>query len=202
MPYTLWSRDRLLGESALDYRSNTEVHRMGDFFPTVFGESLMPVITGVSRALFELRKSRIERERASGKGPGALPRIDVTTEYADVAEATNRFEELELQLRGPDGAVIETEGIHINDHELAMEWCELPIGGVDEYDELMFDTEVDEELQAMIDHDAALIDEWFSSDGDEPGESWDEEFESIEERPLPRYQIQVLLPGFSESEPA
>ena len=188
MPYTLWSHDRLLGESELDYISNTDERLMGDFFPTVYGESRMPVLTGVSRALLEVKRARVARG-----SDDADARVDHATEYADVAEANTRFDELELQLRGPDGAVIPTDSLHVQDTQLMLQWSDEPLEEIDAYDELMFDTESDAWLMDAVENDLPLVEEMLEKNVAEARAAGHAIPDHREERPFPRYQLQVFL---------
>jgi hypothetical protein len=43
MPYTIWNRGELVGESNLDYPRLSPRARSGEFLPTAYGESLIPV---------------------------------------------------------------------------------------------------------------------------------------------------------------
>ena len=47
MPYTLWSRGRLIGQTELAYARSFPGLRAGDFEPSALGETLMPIIIGV-----------------------------------------------------------------------------------------------------------------------------------------------------------
>jgi hypothetical protein len=42
MPYTIWSRGQLVGETSLDHTRVDPRQRSGDFLPTAFGETLIP----------------------------------------------------------------------------------------------------------------------------------------------------------------
>jgi hypothetical protein len=42
MPYTIWSRGQLVGETSLDHTRADPRQRSGDFLPTAFGETLIP----------------------------------------------------------------------------------------------------------------------------------------------------------------
>jgi hypothetical protein len=161
--------------------------RMGDLNPTDLGEKLLPLATEVSRAVIELGKVSREMaadEERNGSSLGDLLRH--TTEGADYAAAQVHEDSLELELRGPDGAVVPTEWIDIRDTHyllaLAQEAEDVPGP--------LFDEEEDPELMAAIEHDETLLrfqfdDELASELGsDEP---WQEE------TPFPRYQIQVRL---------
>lgn len=171
MPFTLWSRGRKLGETELDYVRCFEKHRMGDFHPTEQGEKLMPVITGVAKALHNLARSTEGREDTGA------------AEYADTSAAQVHFDALGLELRGPDGSVVPTEWIDVRDTEFLLSLVE-----EHEREEDIFgaseDDEVDPELEAAIEHDLALIEESHANPPED--ESWDE-------RPFPRFQIQVGL---------
>jgi hypothetical protein len=122
MPYTLWSRNRLIGASELAYRRSFPGLRVGDFEPTELGEKLMPVILGVAPALSALyevsqRVRREQRKRGIRRSRRAdLPReVKQTTEYADAMSAPDELESLELELRDASGAVVQTESIWLQD---------------------------------------------------------------------------------------
>jgi hypothetical protein len=173
LPYTLWSRDRLLGHSDLGYVRDFERHRMGDFFPSELGEKLMPVLTGVTRACADVPQTR---------------------ELADVAEAVTHVESLELELRGPDGAVIPTEWIGVRDVELVLS----EVSEVDEMDDLdeidpMRADEADMELLRSVQHDMEIIDEMIERNAAASRAAGIPVREEWEEPPYPRYQIQVGL---------
>jgi len=65
VPYTLRSRNRLLGTSELAYRRSFPRLRVGDFAPTELGEQLMAIILGVGPALNALYdvSDRVRREQ-------------------------------------------------------------------------------------------------------------------------------------------
>ena len=181
MPYTLWSKDRLLGESELDYIGNTDKIMMGDFVATPQGEALMHVITGVRRAIIELGRAR--RAVQSGDRWQATA-IRTSEEYADVAEATAHLEGLELELRDPHGQRVPTDWIDVTDTEYT-----LSLANDFELEELEAELreQTDPEVLAEIEQDAALMDEHFAAiEAEGPP---DFEPESV----FPRYQIQVQL---------
>src|SRR6185503_15892229 len=96
---------------------------MGDFIPTPLGERLMPTITGISRTLIDLSKhSRQLHGEIAGSTPAAdhLERLRHSTEYADCMAAEDHHAALELELRGPDGALIPTVSIGIQDTEFLL----------------------------------------------------------------------------------
>jgi hypothetical protein len=98
MPYTLWSRGRLLGETDLGFVYRENSFRCGWLHPNELGERLLPEAAGVAPAM------RTEFMI----GPDA-------TAHADVLAAVDREEALELELRGPNGQRIETETIGVID---------------------------------------------------------------------------------------
>ncbi|HEX7942925.1 MAG TPA: hypothetical protein VF488_14025 [Gemmatimonadaceae bacterium] len=162
MPYTLWSRGRLLGETDLGFIYREDGLRCGWFHPTDLGDRLMPAATGVAPAL--------RTEWAIGP--------DATTR-ADVLSAVDHEDALELELRGPDGAVIATKSISIIDTYYLLSIPESDPGREGAPDQL------DAEEQAEI--ETALA-EW-----DPDGEPVDLQLPSGEDAEFPRYQIQVRL---------
>lgn len=139
MRYTLWSRDRLLGETDLDFIYREHGFRCGWLHPSELGERLLPSATGVPPALRTLYSI----------GPDPTAR-------ADVAAAVDLEAAFELQLRRPCGAVVATESIAVIDtHYL------LAIGASD--DELCDEDSLDVQEDAQRD---MPLEAW-SSDGDE-----------------------------------
>lgn len=176
----------MVGESDLDYERVFPDSCFGDFIPTEYGEKLMPIVTGVSRALLELSRTRDKWQDLP------LPnRRDVmrsTTEYGDTKAAEDQFEALELELRGPNGAVIPTSCIGIQDTEWLLQWSE------DRPNEIDADG-IAEQLSAeeLSEIEADTAEEWFEEleDFDHDREPW--ETGDWKERPFPRYQIHVEL---------
>lgn len=152
MQYTLWSRNRLLGETDLGFVFRLDGFRCGWFHPTEIGNRLMPVITGVAPAL---------RARWA-LGP------DATTE-ADVLSALDQRDALELELRGPDGAPIATEHIDIVDTHYLLELARSAPEPEEVPDE--FDLDDESDVQALL--------EGRQPDDELPelDASWDEEVE-------------------------
>ena len=123
MPYTLWSRGRMLGETDLSFAQVRANHRMGWFHPSPQGDALMPVLTGPGPALKAVGKlmrdplrsvTRSRQSDSSGEWPSD---IRTTTEYADLVSSVDELEAMELQLRNSDGAVMEVEHVGIDDTE-------------------------------------------------------------------------------------
>jgi len=119
MPYTVWSRGRLVGHSELAYARVYPDMRMGDFEPTALGEALMPIIVGVSpalRALYDV----LEKMPDAGRGgsphdSGFPPEVRRTTEYADVVSTQDEIEALALQLHDSAGKIVRTEWLWFQD---------------------------------------------------------------------------------------
>jgi len=162
MTYSLWSRGRLLGTSDLDYVRCMERQRTGDLYPTEQGEALLPIACGVRPAV-----------RAHGD-----------YHHPEVVAAIVRCDDLDLELRGPDGEVIPTEDLFVQDTEYLMslvpdpEWTdELEPSWEDDLDPSDFTPDDTELLDAPeFDLEAELAE----SDGEE-------------QRVWPRYQLMVTL---------
>jgi hypothetical protein len=167
MPYTVWSRGRLVGHSELDYKRVFARHRMGDFYPTAVGLKLMPIATGVSPAGIDLARmiqalpnGPQETKSSANSLDGTLRQ---TSEYADLIAAENHRDALALELRGPGGRLIPTEWIDIRDTEFL-----LSLAREEDLDDSAVDFECGEEwrgqeefpryqLQVML-HDCAVND--------------------------------------------
>lgn len=191
MLYTVWSRRRLLGSTELGYRYRPHRSRMGDFFPTELGEKLMPIATGLGPAGIELgRISRgMDRSDSGGTVSGErLDRLRRTTEYADYAAAGAQCEALDLELRSPDGRVIATEWIAMQDTQFLLSLAGEPFGDDWPSDDTGgFDPEREAALEKAMEADRALLDE--IDEGFVEQHDWDECAASD----LPRYQIHVRL---------
>jgi hypothetical protein len=157
--YTLWSRGRLLGETDLGFIFRPNGFRMGWFHPTALGDRLMPIATGVSPALRTLCMI----------GPDP-------TAQADVQAAVDQAAALELELHGPDGAVIATEDIGIIDTHYLLELAR----------------SVPREDEELSPEEEAAVQEMLEEFADD--EDVDLDLVSAEEETeFPRYQIQVHL---------
>ena len=196
MPFTLWSKNRLLGETDLDYEVVFPKHRSGAFDPTALGEKLMPVITGVGTASRRLCRMVVVR-RHGPTGEQLEEELKHTSEQADLSAAEAHFEALELELRGPDGSLIPTDWIDIRDTEEI-----IAFGEEAEHrralEELMYPPEKpdlsEEELRALEEDERAMQEEMdaFVAEMEEADASLDAN-RGWNSRPFPRYQIQVGL---------
>lgn len=122
MPHTLWSRGRQLGEVELSNRRRAfPLLALGDFEPNALGERLMPVMLGVGPALAALADVTEEAHRAEPTNRQRRQTDDwpagvrQTTAYADAMSAHDELEFLQLELRDPDGTVVPTDWIHLQD---------------------------------------------------------------------------------------
>ena len=165
---------------------------MGAFHPTAVGEKLMPVLTGVQNAFREIARrdemAVIEAYQARLSDRGMLE-----SKYADLAAAESHFEGLALELRRPDGSLVRTNWIGIQDTHETRAFAEEQRARrvVDDED----DGPYDPELEASVMHDLELIEEWFGERDDEPDEPDDgDAWEADEERgEFERYQILLEL---------
>jgi hypothetical protein len=123
MPYTLWSRGRMLGETDLGFVQVFENHRMGWFHPSTVGEGLMPVLTGpgpAMKAVGKLMRDPLRmatQPQADGAGEEWPADIRTTTQYADLVSSIDELESMQLQLRDPDGVIMEVDHVGIDDTE-------------------------------------------------------------------------------------
>jgi hypothetical protein len=123
MPYTLWSRNRILGETDLEFPQVFANHRMGWFHPSPQGEILMPILTGTGPALRAVAKLMRDPMRAAIR-PAETDRahewpwdIRTTTEYADLVSSVDELESMGLQVRDQDGALLNIDHVGVDDTE-------------------------------------------------------------------------------------
>ena len=121
--YTLWSRNRLLGETDLGFPQVFANHRMGWFHPSPQGEVLMPILTGTGPALRAVAKLMRDPVRAAIRPAETDVEhewpsdIRTTTEYADLVSSVDELESLDLQVRDAAGAVVRIDHVGIDDTE-------------------------------------------------------------------------------------
>jgi hypothetical protein len=185
--YTLWSHGRLLGETDLAFARCLPKHRMGWFHPNDLGERLMPIICGVKPAFFALSDLTHRLLPNPHGGQRRKWNLDTvlknSTEYADLAAANAQADGLALELRGPNGAVIPTEDIGVQDTEYlrSLNFEEVSIYDVERG---LCEDDLDEETLAEIEE---FVEEF------KENTRWVSEDEEEKESDLPRYQIQVHL---------
>jgi hypothetical protein len=170
---------------------------MGNFEPTEAGEKLIPRITEVNAAWRELGRARraareLPEDREDRTVAGDVEvraAIRQTTEYADVAAAQSHSDSLELELHGPNGGIVPTEWIGIQDTEQLLRLADELEDDEDWLSQM--EAEDDPALAAAIEHDQRIIDEWFEFD--EHGNPRRFEFDEERQSAFPRYQIHVQL---------
>lgn len=154
MPYTLWSRGRLIGHTELAHARSLPGFRAGDFEPTPLGETLMPIIIGVGPALKALREAADlvwnarERKGRRSRRRGWPEEVRQSTEYADAMSIPAELESLALELHDPTDMIIATEDIWLQDTHrlLALAREEMSEDGLDEFE----DWELDEDWEAWV----------------------------------------------------
>lgn len=121
MPYTLWSRGRLLGESELGWIQVFENLKTGWFHPSPAGKKFLRVLTGTGPALMALGKMMRDPVRALARNVDTEPDADYprdvrqTTEYADLVSIVDELEALQLELRDPEGRPVDVESMGVDD---------------------------------------------------------------------------------------
>ena len=190
MLYTVWSRGRQIGETDLGFFRLIDQSRSGWFHPNAEGERVMPVIASALPAM----RAYLHRDKVDALGkPMVQPALYGSTLFADLAEAFQRMESLELELRREDGSVVPTSSIGIQDtHQLLAFPEELmaddaTTGDADE-DFLAFIDEVEREFPPLSDAEAV---EQVLDSLDDPIADWTPD--ELDESRVPRYQIHIEL---------
>jgi hypothetical protein len=188
--YTVWSRGHLIGATDLEFMSLVSTQRSGAFHPNEEGERVMSEIASVLPAM----RAYLHRDLMDEKGNGFVhPSMNGSTTFADLAEEFQRLGARDLELRRDDGSAVPTLEIGIQDTEhllpLVEEGFDDDIDTSDADDELKALAERYPELQAAIEHDAALLEQAMRED--DPTPDWLSEI--VNRQSFPRYQIHVLL---------
>jgi hypothetical protein len=152
----------------------------------------MEIAVGVSPAAIALGKKIREMDRRADQGSPAIaarvPHSKATTEHADLAAAGDREQALELELRAPNGSLIATEWIALQDTEFLLSLDDDDFPDTDEYDEWLERESSDSATGMSVFDEDDLFNEC---------ERWSEEFDldwaDEPEKPFPRYQIFVAL---------
>lgn len=162
MQYTITSRGRAIGTTDLGFQYRPGSSRMGWFQPNADGERLMPVITAVSIT------TRTYSSNIGQAGESADAEHPESMFLADVAEASQHVEALDLELRREDGSVVPTEFINIQDMDELVAWsdkleatrdgegwkhCDATADPLYDLLEDIFDEELDEELDKLDEYD-------------------------------------------------
>lgn len=117
MPYTLWSRGILIGATDFALGDTDGRHLAGVFQPAESGMMLLPVLTAMAPALFDL-KAMMKRERITEEDADADP--DRVLEIFEGSPEGRRLmasakEMQQLELRAPSGGVLELESLLLSD---------------------------------------------------------------------------------------
>jgi len=183
--YIVSSRGRPIGTTDLGFVRVDPRSRFGWFHPNAEGERLMPVIAAVLPAL----RAYVRNREGGDDVPAASP---VPGALADVSEALQHLESLDLTLHHEDGTLIPTEMMSIQDTEQLLELArevegreEIPVhepfddSGSEAFEQDREPGTPQAELDAALAHDLALIE---AADWEPDGEP------SV----FPRYQIFVV----------
>lgn len=132
MLYTVWHRGRVLGHTSLEFRRGIRGARLGWFHPTPEGERVMPVVSAVPAAMRALARGHCLADDGEPRASSSDRRA---TLLADLAEALQHLQSLELQLRREDGSVVPVSEIGLQDADQLGELGRLdlvePTGEVD-----------------------------------------------------------------------
>jgi hypothetical protein len=119
MPYTLWSRGILVGVTDFALGDTHSRHLAGVFQPADTGMMLLPALTAMAPALFELH-ARMKREHLSDEDAETNPErvLEVFEQSPEGQRVIASAKEVEqLELRAPSGLVLEIESILVSDLE-------------------------------------------------------------------------------------
>ena len=190
MPYTVWSRGRQIGETDLGFHRVIDQFRSGWFHPNAEGERVMPVIASVLPAM----RAYLHRDKVDAAGePTMKPALHGSTLFADLAEAFQHVESLDLELRRDDGSVVPTASIGIRDtHQLLALADEVMAEAMASWDAdddfLEILEEVEREFPPL--DDAEVVEQVLESLDDPIGDWTPDE---LDESRFPRYQIHIEL---------
>jgi hypothetical protein len=169
-----------VGETDLGFILREGNHRTGHFFPTAFGESLIPIINQPRRIMKELGSRRRECEPGTARDDPEWVAL-----HSAYETALERESALELELRDENGVVIPTEDVGIRDNDLTLE---LYSGDDDDLSDIVITPEQQEQFEREMEE----MQEW--------AQEQRRELEILglrnvvdDDAPLPRFQVQVFL---------
>jgi hypothetical protein len=117
MPYTLWSRGILIGATDFALGERDGRHLAGVFQPAESGMMLLPALTAMAPALFDLN-ARMKREHLTEKDAEEDPDrvLEVFENSPEGQRVIASCKEVEkLELRAPDGELVVFESILVSD---------------------------------------------------------------------------------------
>lgn len=119
MPYTLWSRGVLVGVTDFALGDTHSRHLAGVFQPAETGMMLLPALTAMAPALFDLharmKREQLSEEDAETNPDRVLEVFEHSPEGQRVIASAKEVEQLEL--RAPSGRMLEIESILVSDLE-------------------------------------------------------------------------------------
>src|SRR5919198_3548759 len=119
MPFTLWSRDLLIGETDFELGDRGGTRHIGVFRPAPSGMMLLPSITAMAPALFEFglaaKRAGFSAEPEGDEADACLELLEQCGPGQRMLASAKRIAELEL--RDPDGRQIHFESILVSDLE-------------------------------------------------------------------------------------
>ena len=111
MPYTLWHRKQLIGETEFDQERRAPQpgkgwHMAGVFHPTAYGHRLLPRLCGILTAGFDLREELVRRGLPTEDPPPHVVEelFETTAAGAHIIDIGRVLSEVEL--RDPDGITL------------------------------------------------------------------------------------------------
>ena len=118
MPYTLWHRKQLIGETDFEQDRGESASRLGKprhlagvFNPTDYGRRLLPRLCGILTAGFDLKEELVRRGL-----PTEDPPPDIVEELFETTEAGAHIIDIgrvlcEVELRDPGGVTLTVESM-------------------------------------------------------------------------------------------
>jgi hypothetical protein len=185
--YTISSRGYPIGTTALDFMRIDGANRSGWFHPNALGEKLMPTVALVLPAM---RAFVCRNARGDDGQPIVQESARRSSLFADIAEALHHVDAMELTLHRPDGTLVPTSLIGLQDTEQLRELAE--------WKDFYSVGEVPRDTEEWLQEFEGELEESASEWQEEDDELFDStaEWESVpveEQIDLPRYQVHVLL---------
>ena len=179
MRYTIWCNGQLVGETDLGFIYREGNSRTGHFFPTTFGETLVPIINEPRR----LTKALGQVPRSNERHVTSDPEWIALQSALDAAYERKRS--LVFELRDEQGTVIPTEDITIRDMELTLELYPGDDAALD-------DVKITPEEQGEFDRQIVEMREWAVEAAHEL-ELLGHRDVVDQDAPFPRFQVMISL---------
>lgn len=191
MEYIISSSGRPIGTTELGFDPLLGANRSGWFHPNALGETLMPNIA----LQFPAMRAFVCRNARDADGQSIVePNFRSSSLFADLAEAFHRVEAMELTLHHPDGTMIPTVQLGIQDTEHLFElarWDELR----PEPDSTIDELEWEQDFEPALEDDLELPSGGWQPSDDEDDFDLDDMIERAYQKlgDSPRYQVHVEL---------